>query len=130
LPAIGSLIESLPEGARAIAYIEVGDAAGEQRFDTRGEVAVRWLHRGDVAAGRSELLTDALRGADLPPGTGFAWLAGEAGTVRALRRHLVDERGMDKRSIEFAGHWRLKLTQDDAPTEEDLAEAQERLADS
>jgi NADPH-dependent ferric siderophore reductase len=130
LPAIGSLIESLPEGARAIAYIEVGDAADEQRFDTRGEVAVRWLHRGEVPAGRSDLLAEGLRGADLPPGTGFAWLAGESGVVRALRRHLVDERGMDKRAIEFAGHWRLKLTQDDAPTEEDLAEAQERLAGS
>jgi hypothetical protein len=57
----------------------------------------------------------------------FAWLAGESGAARSLRRHLVDERGVDKRAIEFNGYWRLRLTQDDAPTTEDLAEAQERL---
>ncbi len=50
--------------------------------------------------------------------------------VHALRRHLVDEHGVHKRSIEFSGYWRLTLTQDDAPTEEDVTEAQERLAES
>lgn len=130
LPAIGTLIESLPDGARAVAYLEIGDAADEQRFDTRGEVTVHWLHRGEVPPGRSELLVDAVRGARFPAGSVFAWLAGEAGAVRALRRHLVGERGVDKRSIDFSGYWRLTLTQDDAPTVADLADALEQLARS
>ncbi|MEC4017689.1 siderophore-interacting protein [Streptomyces sp. H27-D2] len=128
LPAMGSLIESLPEAARALVYIEVGDAAEEQRFELRGDVSVRWLHRGEVPAGHGTLLADAVRKARFPAGSAFAWLAGEAGTVRALRRHLVDERGLDKRAVEFAGHWRLKLSTDDAPTADDLAEARERMA--
>jgi NADPH-dependent ferric siderophore reductase/SAM-dependent methyltransferase len=128
LPAIGTLIESLSEGARAVAYIEVGDAAEEQRFDTRGEVTVHWLHRGEVPAGHSDILVEAVRNARFPVGSMFAWLAGESGAVRALRRHLVDERGIDKRSIDFAGYWRLRLTQDDAPTEGDLADARELMA--
>lgn len=66
----------------------------------------------------------------LPPGEVFAWLAGEAGAVRDLRRHLVGDRGVPKRSIDFAGYWRLSLTQDDAPTEADMAEARERLAEA
>jgi hypothetical protein len=33
-----------------------------------------------------------------------------------------------KRSVEFSGYWRRALTQDDAPTEEDMAEAMERVA--
>jgi SAM-dependent methyltransferase len=130
LPAIGALIESLPDGARAVAYIEVGNAAEEQRFDTRGEVTVHWLHRGEAPAGRSDMLVEAVRNAEFPSGSVFAWLAAESGTVRALRRHLIEERGIDKRSIDFTGHWRLTLTQDDAPTSEDLAEAEERLADT
>jgi NADPH-dependent ferric siderophore reductase len=121
LPAIGSIIESLPESARAIAYIEVRDAAEEQRFETRGEVTVHWLHRGEIS------LVEAVRNAQFPSGEVFAWLAGESGAVRALRRHLVNERGVDKRSIDFAGYWRPKLTQDDAPTAEDLADAQELI---
>lgn len=43
-------------------------------------------------------------------GTGcgvFAWLAGEAGVIRTLRRHLVAERGLDRRCVAFMGYWRL-----------------------
>lgn len=124
LPAIGSLVEALPPGARALACIEVADAADEQRFTTRADLTVRWVH----ADGRHDALPAAVRALTFPSGSVFAWLAGEAGAVRALRRHLIEERGADKRQIDFSGYWRRTLTQDDAPTEEDLAEAQERLA--
>ncbi|MDH2425959.1 siderophore-interacting protein [Sphaerisporangium sp. TRM90804] len=130
LPAIGTLIEALPEGARAVAYVEVADAAEEQRFDTRGDVTVHWLHRGHVPAGHGDALVDAVREARFPSGSMFAWLGGEAGAVRALRRHLVGDRGVAKRAIDFTGYWRPRMTQDDAPTEDDLAEARERLADA
>lgn len=36
----------------------------------------------------------------------YAWLAGEAGVIKALRRHLVSERGIDRRSVAFMGYWR------------------------
>jgi NADPH-dependent ferric siderophore reductase len=130
LPAIRSLLGALPEGARAVAWIEVPDDGEEQPLPTRGDATVRWLHRNGVPAGHSTLLLDAVRAAEFPPGKAFSWLAAESGTVRALRRHLVDERGLPKSSIDFTGHWRLRLTQDDAPTEADLAEARERLADA
>jgi NADPH-dependent ferric siderophore reductase len=127
LPAIGSIIESLPVRTRAVAYIEVADASDEQSFETRGDVTIHWLHRNTVPAGHSDLLVKSLHDAEFPPGSPFAWLAAESTAVRALRRHLVDDRGIPKRSVEFTGHWRLKLTQDDAPTPEDLADAQSRL---
>lgn len=128
LPAIGTLVEALPPGHRAVAFVEVRDAAEEQPLHTRGELTVHWLHRGAAPAGRTDLLVRAVRAARLPEGRMFAWLAGEAGAVRALRRHLVDERGVPKRAIDFSGYWRVRLTQDDAPTEADLADAAELLA--
>ncbi|MFH8344452.1 siderophore-interacting protein [Streptomyces sp. NPDC018045] len=131
LPAIGTLAEWLPAGARAVAYIEVAEVADEQPLDTRADLTVRWLHRDQRAAGPGELLVEAVRAARFPAaGSVFAWLAGEAGAVRALRRHLVEDRGLAKRDIDFTGYWRRSLSQDDAPTEEDLAEARERLADA
>jgi NADPH-dependent ferric siderophore reductase len=36
----------------------------------------------------------------------YAWLAGEAGVVKGLRRHLVQEVGLDRRSVAFMGYWR------------------------
>jgi NADPH-dependent ferric siderophore reductase len=122
LPAIGSLLESLAPSARALVFVEVAAAGEEQPLSTPDGAEVRWLHR---AAGES--VVGAVRAASFPAGTVSAWLAGEAGAVRTLRRHLVDERGIDRREIDFTGYWRKKLTQDDAPTEEDMAEAMERL---
>ncbi|MGO1056776.1 SIP domain-containing protein [Crossiella sp. CA198] len=122
LPAIATLLESLPAGKKALVYLEILDAAEEQRLDSAAEIEVHWVHRTGP-----EVLLNAVRAAEFPSGTGFAWLAGEAGAVRALRRHLVTERGMSKRAIEFSGYWRRQLTQDDAPTEEELAEIRERL---
>ncbi|MEU4541073.1 siderophore-interacting protein [Streptosporangium sp. NPDC023825] len=37
----------------------------------------------------------------------YAWLAGEAGVVKLLRRHLVQESGIDRSSVAFMGYWRL-----------------------
>ncbi|GHD52957.1 siderophore-interacting protein [Streptomyces galbus] len=129
LPAIGTLLEALPERTPAHVYVEVADHAEQQTFRTAGDVGLHWLYRDGVQAGHSDVLLNAVRGAAFPPGRPFAWLAGEAGVVRTLRRHLVDDRGFDKRAIDFSGYWRLKLTQDDAPTADDMAEAQERLAE-
>ncbi|MFJ5120479.1 MULTISPECIES: siderophore-interacting protein [unclassified Kitasatospora] len=126
LPAIGTLLEALPPGTGAVAFIEVAEEAERQRLDSRADLTVHWLHRDGAAPGGP--LTAAVRAADLPGGTPFAWLAGEAAAVRALRRHLVEERGLARPSVEFAGYWRHRLTQDDAPTEEDLADAREKLA--
>jgi NADPH-dependent ferric siderophore reductase len=36
----------------------------------------------------------------------YAWIAGEAGAVKTIRRHLVRERGIDKGAVSFMGYWR------------------------
>ncbi|BBH68868.1 siderophore-interacting protein [Actinoplanes sp. OR16] len=37
----------------------------------------------------------------------YAWLAGEAGVIKTLRRHLVSGCGVDRRAVAFMGYWRL-----------------------
>ncbi|GAB2599157.1 siderophore-interacting protein [Streptomyces capparidis] len=130
LPAMAALVEALAPGERALVYAEVADAAEEQRWDGAGDVEVHWLHRGATPAGRSTALIDAVRGARFPDGPVFAWVAGEASAVRAVRRHLVNERGIDKRDVAFTGYWRLHLAQDEAPTAEDTADQAEALAEA
>ncbi|MER7706024.1 siderophore-interacting protein [Kitasatospora sp. NPDC097605] len=126
LPAICTLLEALPEGTDIVVFAEVEDRAEEQPLPGPAGTAVRWLHRDGAAPGRR--LVEAVAAADLPAGTPFAWLAGEASAVRTLRRHLVEERGVPKASVEFSGYWRHRFTQDDAPTAEDLADAREKSA--
>jgi NADPH-dependent ferric siderophore reductase len=42
----------------------------------------------------------------------YAWLAGEAAVIRRLRRHLLDERGLDRRAVALMGYWRLGRVED------------------
>ncbi|WP_432067518.1 siderophore-interacting protein [Streptomyces sp. C10-9-1] len=130
LPALGTLLEALPPTARAVVYTEIEDARDAQEIATEAAVRIHWLPRSPTGAAHGAELLRAVQAARLPDGPPErAWLAGEASTVRALRRHLLRDRGMARSAVEFAGYWRAALSQDDAPTEADLAEARERLAE-
>ncbi|MFJ8248718.1 siderophore-interacting protein [Streptomyces sp. NPDC094466] len=126
LPAIATVLEALPAGTGAVVFAEVADAAEERELPAAaGGSEVRWVHRD-----RGGSLEAAVREAGpVLDGVDAAWVAGESSAVRALRRHLVEERHLPKPAVEFSGYWRRALTQDDAPTEEDLAWAAERAAD-
>lgn len=106
LPAIAAILRELPAGARALVFIEVADAAEEQELPTAADATVTWLHRDGVPAGRSEALVGAVAGAELPAGEGDAWLAGERSAMRALRRHLLDERGLERGRVRPTTYWR------------------------
>ncbi|MGC5626980.1 siderophore-interacting protein [Georgenia sp. Z1344] len=60
--------------------------------------------RGDDAPGTA--LLAALPGADLD-GADYGWVCAEAAAAAGGRRHLVKERGMDRRSIMFTGYWKV-----------------------
>lgn len=54
-----------------------------------------------------EVPRHARGGAALKSTSLYAWLAGEAGVVKRLRRHLVGTLGLDRRTVAFMGYWRL-----------------------
>ncbi len=106
LPAIGRRLEELPAGTRAVVVVEVADVGEEQRFDTRAQLDVHWLHRDGNEPGASPLLQNAIAALSLPKGEGYAWVAAEASVAKALRRHLVDERGLRKDRVKAAAYWK------------------------
>ncbi|RAJ42328.1 NADPH-dependent ferric siderophore reductase [Kitasatospora sp. SolWspMP-SS2h] len=109
LPAAGGILERLPAGTRALVWIEVPDAADVQDLPAPDGVEISWLVR---PPGAPSGLPDALRAAELPDGAPYAWIAGESGTVKELRRHLVRERGIDRRAVTFSGYWRRGASED------------------
>jgi NADPH-dependent ferric siderophore reductase len=104
LPAVATVLDALPRGVPALAFLEVADAAEEQPLP--GSAAVHWVHRGPRPPGLP--LVEAVRAAQLPDGRGQAWLSGESACVRELRRHLLDERGLDRRAVYATGYWRAR----------------------
>ncbi|WP_407286032.1 siderophore-interacting protein [Streptomyces sp. BP-8] len=113
LPAIAGILSWLSPGTRAKVWIEVGHADDRQQLPTFADAEITWLVGDPAAAAHGEPVLDALRAAELPDGTPYAWIAGEAGTVRAVRRHLVGERGIDRRAVKFTGYWRRGATEED-----------------
>ncbi|PSL00048.1 NADPH-dependent ferric siderophore reductase [Murinocardiopsis flavida] len=129
LPAIGAILEALPAGLPVRVVAEVSGPDEEQDLSSEAAADVRWVHRGNIPPGRSGLLLDAVRAMDFPDGAVYAWVAGEASGVRAVRRHLVNERSVPKRAIAFTGYWRCDLPQDADPTPDEVAENAEMMAE-
>lgn len=102
LPAVATVLDALPAGAPSLTFLEVADAAEEQELPG----AVTWVHRAGRPAGAP--LTEAVRAAEFPPGRGQAWLSGESACVKDLRRHLLDDRGLDRRAVYATGYWRAR----------------------
>jgi NADPH-dependent ferric siderophore reductase len=104
LPAVATVLEALPSGVPALAFLEVADAGEEQ--DLPGAATLHWVHRGAAEPGAP--LAAAVRAAQFPAGTGQAWLSGESACVRDLRKHLLGERALDRRRVYATGYWRAR----------------------
>jgi NADPH-dependent ferric siderophore reductase len=109
LPAASAILESLPAGVPARVWLEVHHAGDIQDLVTEADAEITWLVRDEGAADA----LDAIRDARLPPARRpYAWIAGESGRVKELRRHLVREREIDRRRVTFVGYWRRGLTEE------------------
>jgi len=106
LPAIGRRLEELPPTARAIAVIEVADAAERQSLPERPGIEIHWLERNGAPAGEPGRLEPALSAVAIPPGEGHAWVACESEVARLLRRVLTERHGLPKERVKAAGYWR------------------------
>ena len=75
----------------------------ENRAVLERAAAPREQHLEDVDVDR-DLLWDSPAAGE---GEFYAWIAGEAATIKTLRRHLVSDCGVDRRRVAFMGYWRL-----------------------
>jgi NADPH-dependent ferric siderophore reductase len=134
VPAICSILEGLPHGCRVWAFLEIPGMADALHLRLPAGFEVTWLPRGDAAHGarldaavrewvdRSRELMSPVVLSERPPlvdgdvlwdspqspddGDFYAWLAGEVGVIKGLRRFLVSETGLDRSRVAFMGYWR------------------------
>ncbi len=99
MPAVARRLEELPAGTRVTVLLQAADLADRRHFESAANVDVQWV---DDAAG----LLEAVRAFELPVGEGYAWCAGEASSMAALRRVLVEEKGHDRHAIRAAAYWK------------------------
>ncbi|MFE3556346.1 siderophore-interacting protein [Streptomyces sp. NPDC059193] len=113
LPAAAAVLDRLPAGTRVRAWFEVPHEDDRLALSTLAEADITWIVRAGDGRERTEQVLNALRAAGpLAAEAPYVWLAGEAGTVRATRRHFVQERSVDRRSVRFTGYWRLGASEE------------------
>ena len=109
LPAIAVSLERLPAGAPARVFVEVDGPAEEQDLDVPAGVEIEWVHR---AGAPGAALVAAVLAAELPEGSVHAFVHGEAGLVREVRRHLRAQRTLVPELTSISGYWRVGRTED------------------
>lgn len=134
LPAVAGILEELAaqvDPPRVLALLEVAGEGGAIDLKAPPTAELVWLPRGQAAYGQalvqavqarlaasSVVAGEALDEIDVDAqilweqsdagvaGPFYAWVAGEAGAVMAIRRHLLRDCGLDRRALTFMGYWR------------------------
>jgi NADPH-dependent ferric siderophore reductase len=104
LPAIFAMTESLPGDSVATVVIEVPEAADEQELLAPARTRLTWLHRLSGPAGEPAALAAEAAEVELLPGSGQAYLLGEAKVVLALREVLAS-RGLPQDQMSPKAYW-------------------------
>ena len=105
LPAIAASLEQVPTGVAAIALLLVDGPGHELALHCPGDLQARWLHRETGPPG-VDLLLQAVEGLDFPDGSVHGFVHGEAGETRAVRRHLLGDRGVPREQLSISPYWR------------------------
>ncbi len=104
LPAVATLLDTLPASASAEVHLEVEGPDDEVALSSAAGLAVSWHHRRSPGAFGEELY-DAATQATISGGT-QVWVACEASAMRRIRRRLLDS-GVPHPALVTRGYWRL-----------------------
>lgn len=104
VPAIRQLLDAISAETAVQVHVEVAHPDARQPLPPHPGAAVAW-HDLPGGASPGDALVAAVAGADIAAGTRM-WAAGEAAAVQRIRRHLFDERGMDRRQTTVRGYWK------------------------
>jgi len=99
LPALARRLEELPSGALVKALVIAPDPADRRPLASAAHVDLHWVPDAGTALAR-------VRTWARPVGEGFAWAAGEASAMAALRRVLVDEIGLSGEQVRASAYWK------------------------
>ncbi len=112
IPAVAVSLGRVPAGVPVHVFLEVEDRSEVVDLESSGDLHLTWLFRDGRARGSSDLVLDAIAGMEFPSGPAHAFVHGEAGMVRAVRRHLIIDRGLPKETLSATGYWKLSRTEE------------------
>ncbi|MEL6894006.1 MAG: siderophore-interacting protein [Actinomycetota bacterium] len=112
LPGIAASMRAVPTGKPCVVRLVVDGPDHEHdpaSMPTDADLDLAWLHRRSSPS-PEQLMVESVRALDWPDGRVDVFVHGEAGEVRALRRHLVADRGVDPAAASISPYWRRDHT--------------------
>ena len=109
IPAIAASLARVPAGMSVHVLLEVDEDADRQALTTPGDLRLTWVTR---APGGEDALAAAVESYTFPAGPVHAFVHGEASTVRAVRRHLLADRGLPPEALSASGYWKRTRTEE------------------
>lgn len=108
LPAICALLESLPQQVQGCAVIEIDHDDFRQPIINNTRIQLHWVVRNPTLSAGENTLLQAISQAPLPlPGRSLsAFIAGENGSVLAVRDYLRQTYGLRKSDLYAVPYWR------------------------
>lgn len=105
LPAITRRLAELPADTTAIAVIETASPDDRRALVSQARVETHWVDTGATNA-----LAHTVSALNLPAGEGFAWAAGEAASMVAVREVLIARHRLDKSRVRASAYWKRGST--------------------
>jgi NADPH-dependent ferric siderophore reductase len=115
IPAISAALARIPAGVPVHVLIEVDGEDDRQELASPGALELTWVDRdpgSGVHGDGSEPLAEALKDYIFPEGRVHAFVHGEASSVRAVRRHLLVDRGLPREDVSVSGYWKRTRTEE------------------
>jgi NADPH-dependent ferric siderophore reductase len=109
LPAVAASLQVLTPGSLAVVRLVCDGPEHEVELHSEAVMDVAWLHRTH-APEDERLLLAATEALAFPRGRVHAFVHGEAEEIRAVRRHLLQERTLARADMSCSPYWRRTMT--------------------
>ena len=105
MPAMARIAEGLhgPEGLDRREIRIWAEVPDDLTGYLPADVDVTWLQPPSEGQSRLAEVVEAIA---WPEGEGYFWMAGESAQMRAIRKHLMRERGLSSTAYDVMGYWR------------------------
>ncbi len=111
LPAAAAALEDLPHDAVGHAIFEITSDDDIQPVNAPKGMQIHWLVHNEPHQSSSQQI-EFFRSLDWPDASPGIFVAGESGAVIALRKYLIEEKGLDKRAAYISAYWKIGLVED------------------
>lgn len=110
LPAISASLARVAAGIPVYVLVELDSPDERRELRTPGELHVTWVDHAAADQGDDGGLYRAVTKLAFPAGRADCFVHGEANAVRAIRRHLLVDRQLDREALSISGYWKRDRT--------------------